>query len=76
MRWQCQRFDGTWDETQFNEDRRHYLRNVRIIDLAIPELRQFLVEYATARLAGETLSLENFYETPRQNQKGAHRAAA
>jgi hypothetical protein len=43
IRWQCQRFDGTFDEAQFNADRPHYLRKVELSDLTADDARQLLL---------------------------------
>jgi hypothetical protein len=51
MRWQCQMFNGGWDERQYNEDLPHYQRNVRIATAERPELQRFIVDFVCQRLA-------------------------
>lgn len=39
MRWQCQQWNGKWDERQYNEDLPHYRRNVQLATITGPEAR-------------------------------------
>ncbi len=52
MRWQCQQWDGGWDEKQFSEDVPCYRRNVTLADLTDTDCERILVAYCQRRLAG------------------------